>query len=220
MSAPEGQPSQNAGGFRSGLQELSGSRSSWLRRLLPGWAKHVAIRLYWLGYDARDYLAEAVGWLPAHSLRTLSYRFLLHMTIGRHTSIHRGCRLYCPPRVQIGSNTIINRDILLDGRMGLVIGDNVSISEGVAIFTLEHDPNSPDFANRGAAVRIADRAFIGARAIILPGVTIGESAVVAAGAVVTRNVSPYTMVGGVPARLIGERCHDLSYTLDYRKFLG
>ena len=124
------------------------------------------------------------------------------------------------PAVQIGANTVINRDVLLDGRMGLVIGDNVSVSEGVAIFTLEHDPNSPDFANRGAPVRIADRAFIGARAIILPGVTVGEGAVVAAGAVVTHDVPPYTIVGGVPARPIGERRRDLSYTLDYRKFLG
>ena len=176
--------------------------------------------IYWLGYDARDYLGEAVGWLPSHHIRVALYRHLLRVSIDQHSSIHRSCRLYCPPRVQIGANTVINRDVLLDGRMGLVIGDNVSVSEGVTIFTLEHDPNSPDFANRGAPVHIQDRAFIGARAIVLPGVTIGEGAVVAAGAVVTHDVSPYTIVGGVPARPIGERRRDLDYTLDYRKFLG
>lgn len=209
--------------FRSelhGISLLAGGRLSRLRPLLPGWAKRAVNRIYWLAYDARDYLAEIVGRLPSHSVRIVCYRYLLGVAIGRHTSIHRGCRLYCPPRVQIGDNTVINREVLLDGRMGLIIGDNVRVSEGVAIFTLEHDPNSPDFANHGARVRIGDRTFIGARAIILPGVTLGEGAVVAAGAVVTHDVSPYTIVGGVPARCIGERLHDLSYVLDYRKFLG
>ena len=103
---------------------------------------------------------------------------------------------------------------------GLRIGDNVNISEGVAIFTLEHDPNSLEFASRGAEVRIGNRVFIGARAIILPGVTVGEGAVVAAGAVVTKDVRPFAIVGGVPARSIGNRTRDLTYELDYRKFLG
>ena len=218
-NATDGQP-PDSDAFHSGLQGMAGGRLSALRRLLPGWAKRAANRTYWLGYDTRDYLAEVAGGLPSHSVRIVCYRHLLGVAIGRHASIHRGCRLYCPPRVQIGDNTVINRDVLLDGRMGLVIGSNVSISEGVAIFTLEHDPNSPDFANRGAVVRVADRAFIGAHAIILPGVTIGEGAVVAAGAVVRRDVSPYTIVGGAPARPIGERRRDLAYTLDYRKFLG
>ncbi len=104
--------------------------------------------------------------------------------------------------------------------MGLIIGANVSVSEGAAFFTLEHDPNSEDFANRGAPVRIGDRVFIGARAIILPGVTIREGAVVAAGAVVTHDVEPFAIVAGVPARPIGQRSEDLEYKLKYRKFLG
>jgi maltose O-acetyltransferase len=115
---------------------------------------------------------------------------------------------------------VINRDVLLDGRAGLRIGHNVSISEGTALFTLDHDPQSPTFERRGAPVIVGDRVFIGARAIILPGVTIGEGAVVGAGAVVTRDVPPYTIVTGAPARPIGERRRDLTYTLDYRKFLG
>jgi maltose O-acetyltransferase len=104
--------------------------------------------------------------------------------------------------------------------MGLTLGRNVSISEGVMIFSLEHDPNSATFENRGAPVVIHDRVFIGARAIILPGVTLGEGAIAAAGSVVTHDVPPYTIVGGVPAHPIGTRQTELKYSLDYRKFLG
>lgn len=122
--------------------------------------------------------------------------------------------------VSIGRNVVINREVLLDGRMGLVIGDNVSVSEGTHIFTLEHDPNSPTFENKGGSVTIGDRVFIGSRAIVLPGVTLEEGVVVAAGAVVTRSIPPFTIVAGIPARPIGERRPDLSYELNYRKFLG
>ena len=142
------------------------------------------------------------------------------MAIGSHNSVHRGCRFYRPTGVRISTHTVINRDVLLDGRMGLVIGANVSISEGVAIFTLEHAPNNPTFETQGAPVHIGDRVFVGARAILLPRVAIGEGAVVAAGAVVTHDVEPFAIVAGVPARPIGQRRQDLTYTLDYRKFLG
>ena len=63
---------------------------------------------------------------------------------------------------------------------------------------MEHDPQSPDFAIRGGPVVIEDYAWIGGRAVILPGLRIGEGAVVATGAVVTKDVPPYTIVGGVP----------------------
>lgn len=115
---------------------------------------------------------------------------------------------------------MVLRDVLLDGRRGLTIGDNVNVSEGVLVFSLHHDISSPDFAASGGPVIISDHVFIGARAIILPGVQIGRGAVVAAGAVVTRDVAPLSIVGGVPAREIGIRPDVLSYTLDYRKFLG
>ncbi|MGO4784646.1 acyltransferase [Cryobacterium sp. W22_MBD10_FK3] len=99
--------------------------------------------------------------------------------------------------------------------MGIAIGNNVNIGGYVQIFTLEHDPQAEDFGVQGGPVSIGDMAYIATRAIILPGVTIGEGAVVAAGAVVTKDVPPYTIVGGVPARFIGDRTKKLEYVLDY-----
>lgn len=189
-------------------------------RRLPVPAKRFLGRIYWMVYDLCDFVAELSGLVPSHWFRRAVYRHLLRVTIGAHTSVHRHCRMYQPQGICIGEHTVVNRNVLLDGRMGLVIGNNVSISEGVAIFSLEHDPNSPTFAIRGGCVSIADRVFVGSRAIILPGVQVGEGAVVAAGAVVTHNVPPYTIVGGVPAKPIGQRTQDLTYTLSYRKFLG
>lgn len=173
-----------------------------------------------MAYDLGDFVAELCGIVPSHWFRRVVYRRLLRVNIGAHSSLHRHCRMYRPQGICIGKHTVVNRNVILDGRMGLIIGNNVSISEGVAVFSLEHDPNSPTFANRGGCVFIADRVFVGSRAIILPGVKIGEGAVVAAGAVVTHDVAPFTIVGGVPAKPIGQRTQNLTYTLNYRKFLG
>ncbi|MFD7007657.1 acyltransferase [Rhodococcus jostii] len=99
--------------------------------------------------------------------------------------------------------------------MQISIGANVNIGGHVQIYTLEHDPNALDFGTKGGEVVVGDRAYIATRATILPGVRIGEGAVVAAGAVVTRDVDPYVIVGGVPARPIGERRRDIAYELGY-----
>lgn len=190
------------------------------RRRLPVWLRTLLSASFWRLTDLRDFVAEYIGKIPSHRIRLVLLSRLCGVNVGVSTSIHRGCRFYRPACVLIGSNTVINRDVLLDGRMGLWIGENVSVSEGVAFWTLEHDPSSVTFANRGAAIRVENRVFIGARAMILPGVTIGEGAVVAAGAVVTRDVPAYAIMGGVPAKPIGERRRDLNYELNYRKFLG
>lgn len=106
---------------------------------------------------------------------------------------------------------MINRGVILDGRFPLTIGENVSISIQTMILTLQHDLSATDFGAVGAPVIIGDRAFLGARALILPGITIGEGAAVAAGALVTRDVLPFTIVAGVPAKVIGSRPRNLTY---------
>ena len=93
----------------------------------------------------------------------------------------------------------------LDGRDKLTIGDHVDIASDVMIYNSEHDLDSPDFSARTEPVSIGDYCFIGPRVIILPGVNIGKGAIVGAGAVVTKDVENFAIVGGVPAKVIGER---------------
>jgi maltose O-acetyltransferase len=117
-------------------------------------------------------------------------------------------------RVSIGSGTVINQKCLIYTSSGLIIGNHVSISAEVALITGTHDINDPNFTSSYRPIIIDDYVWIGTRAIILQGVTIGRGAVVMAGAVVTHDVEPYMVVGGVPAKPITERrLTDLSYRL-------
>jgi glycosyltransferase involved in cell wall biosynthesis len=115
----------------------------------------------------------------------------------------------------IGDNSVINRQCYIDTREKLVIGNNVNISNQVYIQTATHDPYSPTFDYVKGPVSINDHAWIGARAVILPGVTIGEGAVVGAGAVVTKDIPPYAIAVGVPARIVAKRPEEISYCTRY-----
>ncbi|HTD64825.1 MAG TPA: acyltransferase [Verrucomicrobiae bacterium] len=164
-----------------------------------------------------------IAHVPSHHLRRTWYVAVVGMSIGRRTSLLMGLHIQVrgrpridKPGIVIGNHTVINAGCHLDGRGGLVIGNNVSVSPGVWIITDEHDVNDPLFPEVLAPVRIEDHAFIGSKAMILPGVTIGRGAVVGAGAVVTRDVAPLHVVVGVPARTIGQRRSEPGYRLDYQ----
>jgi acetyltransferase-like isoleucine patch superfamily enzyme len=191
---------------------------SQLKSLLPEKLKSL---LRNFAEDLHDFRNAVVVFSCKQPFHFVRYPLLkcFKLKIANSSSIHMGCRIYYPWNITIGENTIINPNCLLDGRCGLVIGDNVSISEQVIILSLEHDPNSSHFGRRGGVTRIDNYVWIGIRATILPGTHIAEGAVVAAGAVVTKDVQPYEIVGGVPAMKIGRRSKDLHYSLKYRKFL-
>lgn len=150
--------------------------------------------------------------IPIWSLRKAIYR-ALGMRIGKETVIFRRTELEHPDRIQVGSNSSIGWFVLLDGRGGLIIGSNVNISSYSKFITGGHDPDSPDFADFYKPITIGDRAWICTGAIVLAGVTIGEGAVVGAGSVVTKDVPPYAIVGGVPAKFIRARNKDLTYEI-------
>jgi len=159
------------------------------------------------------------SWLlffPSHTLRKLALHFFLK-DIGANTNFLHGIEIRSGNNISIGSNCVINARVLLDGRGGkLTIGNNVDIAQETNIWTLEHDVHSDTHQDNGADVVIEDYVWIASRVTILPGVRIGRGAVVATGAVVTKDVPSMAIVGGVPAKVIGQRKSNLSYTLNYR----
>lgn len=165
----------------------------------------VIIRIFHILLDIELLLLNIVSsTIPFHSIRNLFFR-LSGARIGKHSYIHMGVRFYYSHGVKIGQGTIIGDHCFLDGRDKLSIGDHVDIASQVLIYNSEHNINSKEFEPTYGEVEIGDYVFIGPRATILPGVKIGKGAVIGAGAVVTKNVSDFEIVGGVPAKVIGER---------------
>jgi acetyltransferase-like isoleucine patch superfamily enzyme len=160
------------------------------------------------------YITILIGYIPSHILRRLLYKFLLKMKIGSKSLVYGKANIRQPWKIEIGNNTIIGSEAVLDGSYGLTIGNNVNFSSGVWVWTAQHDMDDPWFSVEGGPVVIEDYAWISCRTIILPNITVGKGAVVCAGAVVTKNVAPYSVVAGNPAVVIGTRNTDLRYTLD------
>ena len=167
-----------------------------------------------------SYLYNAwIGRVPSRCMRRLYLRCYLG-GLAEGTGVQMGCRFLNGRKVSFGKRNVINPDCLFDGRQHQIrTGDDVSIGPEATILTLGHDPQSPDFSLAGGHVVIGDHVWIGYRALILPGVTIGEGAVVGACAVVTKDVPPHAIVAGNPARVIGRRNSKLNYRLDYKPFL-
>lgn len=107
--------------------------------------------------------------------------------------------------VSIGEGSLLDADVEIHAWDYVRIGDNVFLNTGVKILTASHYIDSPDFRGKVAPVTIQDRSWLATECLILPGVTIGEGAVVGARAVVTKDVPPYTVVGGNPAKILKER---------------
>ena len=157
-------------------------------------------------------LLRAISIFPSRRFRIFLYK-ISGMTVGFDSTIHMFVEVRKPSNIKIGLRSIIGNYVILDGREGLTVGDNVNISSGVYIWTQHHDINCSKFGLKGASVSIDSLAWVCSRAIILPGVKIGKGAVVAAGAVVSQDVEPWTIVGGVPAKKIGTR-EQVGYELE------
>lgn len=143
------------------------------------------------------------------------YLRLFGIKIYHKSYIHRGCKFFHIGKLRIGNNSVVNFNCYLDNRRGIYIGDNVGIAHNTKIYSLGHDINDPEFRTSGNPVYIKDNAFIFSNALIMPGVTIGEGAIVLPGSVVTKDVAPYSVVGGNPAIKIKERNRDIQYLNDY-----
>jgi acetyltransferase-like isoleucine patch superfamily enzyme len=171
----------------------------------------------WLS-ELRIYVCNyLVGYIPSRRIRRLYYAIVMNFSVDPTSSILLQCCFDCKGGIEVGPSSVINEKCRLDSRGGLKIGKSVSISSDVVILTASHDPRSSTFEEIVKAVTIEDYVWIGTRAIILPGVTLGRGCVVGAGAVVTKSVLPGSTVVGIPARPIASGRDDMHYELSYRR---
>jgi acetyltransferase-like isoleucine patch superfamily enzyme len=158
-----------------------------------------------------------VAWVPSHRFRRFFLHHIMRVSLGERCAILLGLRLYAKGRISIGAHSVIDRNCVLDGRGGIMIGANVNLAPEVMILTAYHDPDSDDFVGIEKGVVIEDYVWIATRATILPGVRIGSRAIVGAGSVVTKDVASGAVVAGNPARVIRERKGEQTYQLDYQR---
>lgn len=175
-----------------------------------------------VGKDAEGFRARARGWLISPTLRDF------HLSLGPRVELVGKVNIELGPRVsllgntylnangangfiRIGENSHVDQFCVLYGQGGLTIGCDCAIAAGVIIYT---QTNQYDF---DAATKIVDQpvvykpvtigddVWIGAGAIILPGVNVGDHAIIGAGSLVRKDIAAWSIVGGVPARLLGSR---------------
>ena len=169
-------------------------------------------RLYWLHrlcyristWRRLSVVARLRGW---HYSKLLAHA-------GENLVISDRVRINNPQMVSVGDNCYIGNSVqLYPWKAPITIGNNVLIAAGVRMITRKHGFADMDrlISEQGysnAPIVIEDDVWIGFQAIILPGVTIGRGSIIGANAVVTKDVAPYSIVGGVPARLIRRRTPD------------
>ena len=156
--------------------------------------------------------------IPSRRFRMMYYKFS-GINAGKNVSISRGTDLLATNKLKIGNGVNIGWRCTIDARGDIEIGNNVVIASDSIILTADHDVNDENFMARYRKIIIEDRAWICTRSIVLGGVKIGEGAVVAAGSVVTKDVEAYTIVAGIPARIIGKRNKKINYEIPKAPFL-
>lgn len=150
------------------------------------------------------FIERFIPWLPSKTLRNRLFR-LCGVKASKDVHFYPGLSIRNPKGLVIEDGVSLGPKCLLDARCGLTIHKNAVIAYEAIIWSLNHNYNDDKFCGKGAHTEIGQYAWICSRPIVLPGIKVGEGAVVASGAVVTKDVPPYSVVGGIPARVIGQR---------------
>ncbi len=161
-----------------------------------------------LKFYLKYYLTNhVINQIPSHALRLMWYRRFMQIKIGPHSQIWLGCQFVgdAIDQIEIGSHVVLASGVVINASAPIRIGDRVNIANGVQIITSDHDWQDPHFMPRKEPVTIHSNAWIGTRAIILKGVTIGDGAMVGAASVVSNDVKPLAIVAGNPGRQCGTR---------------
>lgn len=162
------------------------------------------------------YRLKRLSKIPCQKYRLWMLKKIFRMEIDENVVIYSWHTIRAPWNISIGKGTVVGDDVILDGRNRLVIGCNVNISTGVSIFTEQHDVNDHLFRSldSGGSVIVDDRAWISSHTTILPKVHVHEGAVLASGAVATKDLEKFSIYGGIPAKKIGNRDNNLDYEFD------
>ncbi len=197
---------------RSEVKETIGAlKLNWLQRLKIKRFIN-CVKKFPLGGTKWQLMQEKVSLLPDWGVpaRLRAAFYMATMECGDKFYAHTGISMLYPKNIKIGERVSINRNTMITAKAPIEIGNNVSIGPNVVINSGNHNFSRKDIpiCNQGHTVEnitIENDVWIGASAIILAGVTIGVGSVIAAGAVVTKDVEPYSIMAGVPARLIKKR---------------
>lgn len=175
-------------------------------------------RLYHLYSDAGYiFLNYIVNSIPCWHIRKFFYK-LVGMKLGKDSRIHMKTVVLMPKRICIGERTIINEGCFIDGRGGLTIGNDVSVSVFSMLITGSHDKSSQTFAYRPGAIVIEDNVWLGARVIVLDNSTVKKFCIIGAGSVFKGTASENSVYAGVPAKKISDRGIDNMYHLTYKPY--
>lgn len=153
-----------------------------------------------------------VNYIPVWTIRKLIYR-CLGMKIGKGARINMRCIVMSPWKIRIGRNTIINEYTILDGRGGLTIGSNCSISMWSVVYSASHYLDSPVFAYYAKETTIGDCCWLGARCVIMPGSCLGDGSVISVNSVFKGIADKNGVYIGNPAELKRTRKLDAPYNL-------
>lgn len=163
-----------------------------------------APRWAWALWYVVEYTVFRTALMPWSGWRVFLLR-LFGAHIGKGVVIRHGVRVKFPWKLRVGNYVWIGEDVWIDNLAEVHIEDHVCISQGAYLCTGSHDYTSPTFELVVGAIRIEKGAWVGARAIVLPGTVVGEGVIVGAGAVVSGSLQPYTVYRGNPASATGIR---------------
>lgn len=150
--------------------------------------------------------------IPSRHIRKWFYQ-LMGAKIGKRTVICRRADILYPKGLDLADNVAVGWFVHMDARAGIFVDHNTNISSYTKFITGSHDIDDPMFTAEFKPITIGHHVWIGTGATVLQGVNIGEGAVVAAGAVVTKDIPSYEIWGGVPAKFIRKRNKNIEYKI-------
>lgn len=150
--------------------------------------------------------------IPSRYIRKWFYQ-LMGAEIGKNTFPSRRVEVLLPKGLKLADGVAVGWFAELDARGGITIDHDTNISSHVKMITGRHDIDDQDYTADFRPIHVGHHCWVGTGATVLQGVNIGDGAVVAAGAVVTKDVPPYEVCGGVPAKCIRKRKKQLKYVI-------